>query len=141
MTYATRQDMVDQFGEREVIALTDREDTGEIDEVVLQRGLEAADREINPYIVSRYQLPFATVPDILRDKACDIARYRLCGAGVIADDDVRERYSDAIKFLDKVHSGRASLGTDVALVEVSTRSPVKVAAPDQVFNAHNLDGY
>jgi hypothetical protein len=37
--YATRDDMVRQFGETECIALTDREYTGEIDDDVLNGGL------------------------------------------------------------------------------------------------------
>lgn len=91
MSYATQQDMVTRFGLREVVTLTDRNATGAIDVTVLAGGLSAADNEINVYLAGRYDLPLATTPTIVRDFACDIARYRLCSAEVTETKEIRER--------------------------------------------------
>lgn len=115
MPYAAKANMIARFGETEVIALTDR--TGSldaIDDAVLDAALAEADAEIDPYLAPRHVLPLASVPKILTGFACDIARYRLCGAGVTETEEVRNRYKDAIKFLGSVASGKLGIGLDAA---------------------------
>lgn len=114
MTYAAKANMLARFGEPEVIALTDRDHLGVVDDVVLDGALAEADTEIDPYLAPRHQLPLANVPRILTGFACDIARYRLCGAGVTETDEIRNRYKDAVKFLENVASGKIGLGLDAA---------------------------
>ncbi|MDX8385358.1 MAG: DUF1320 domain-containing protein [Gallionella sp.] len=142
MTYATQNDMVARFGEREVIALTDREDLGIIDAAVLQSALADADAEIDPYLLAAlYTLPLTKVPSILSGFACDITRYRLCGAGVTETDEVRHRYKDAVQFLEKVSSAKISLGLDAASAAPAQSAPVQVSAPERVFTRETLKGY
>ncbi|WP_142916183.1 gp436 family protein, partial [Klebsiella quasipneumoniae] len=78
--YATRDDMVRQFGETECIALSDRDFTGEINDDVLNGGLERATATIDSYLAGRYPVPWTDTPGILTGKCCDIARYELTGA-------------------------------------------------------------
>jgi phage gp36-like protein len=141
MTYAVAQDMVNRFGEQEVIQLTDRANVGEIDETVLAGGLESAVSEINTYLAERYALPLPTVPLVLRDFTCDIARYRLCGAGVVETDEIRTRYKDALKFLENVAKGVASLGLDADQQKVPPVGQPKIAADAPVFNRETLKDY
>ena len=110
MSYATEADMVTALGEDELIQLTDRADppVGAIDAAVLTRALEAADGEIDSYLASRYTLPLASVPVILRDCAVDIARYRLHDRGV--PDRVKDEYKNRIAWLRDVAAGKASVG-------------------------------
>ena len=56
--YATRDDMVRQFGETECIALSDRDYTGEINDDVLNGGLERATATIDSYLAGRYPVPW-----------------------------------------------------------------------------------
>lgn len=112
MTYATHQDMIDAFGEREVIAITDRENAGAINAAVLAKALAQADGEINPYLVGRVTLPLASVPTVLVTHACDIARYRLTGSETVETETIARRYKDAIRFLEFVAAGKVSLGID-----------------------------
>lgn len=141
MTYATQQNMTDRFGERELIALTDRDNTGVVDAAVLARGLQSADDEINPYLVARYTLPPASVPAIVSNFACDIARYRLCGAEVIETEEIRNRYKDAIKFFEKVSKGEISLGLDALNQTVASNGSVRVKSNQAVFNQSKLSDY
>lgn len=110
MSYAVQADMVAALGEDELIQLTDRASppVGAIDAAVLTRALDAADGEIDSYLASRYSLPLATTPTILRDCACDIARYRLHDRGV--SELVKDNYKARIAWLRDVAAGKASLG-------------------------------
>lgn len=141
MTYATQQNMIARFGEREIIALTDRDNTGVIDAAVLADGLKSADDEINPYLAARYTLPPTSVPAIVSSFACDIARYRLCGAEVIETEEIRNRYKDAIKFFEKVSKGEISLGLDALNQTVSSNGSVRLKSNQSVFNKDNLSDY
>ena len=50
MSYATVIDMIEQFGEREVRQLSDRENNGVVDEVTVQAALDRASADIDGYI-------------------------------------------------------------------------------------------
>ncbi len=112
MPYATQQDMIKAFGEREIVALTDRERTGALNAAVLDHALEQADGEINPYLVNRVNIPLSVVPPILVTHACNIARYRLTGSEAMETEIIERRYKDAMRFLEMVAAGKVSLGVD-----------------------------
>lgn len=141
MSYATQQDMINRFGDREVLALTDRDRSGVIDAPVMQSALESADDEINAYLAGTYSLPLASTLPIVRDFACDIARYRLSSGEVIETEEVRHRYHDAIKFFEKVAKGLVSLGVNALNQPTAMIGSVKSTQPDRVFNASNLADY
>lgn len=131
MPYATKANMIARFGEPEVIALTDR--TGSLDAVddaVLASALAEADAEIDPYLAPRHTLPLSSVPEILAGFACDIARYRLSGSVVTETETVRNRYKDAIKFLELVASGKIGLGLDAANNVAAPANTVQFSAPN-----------
>lgn len=134
MTYATPSDLIKRFGEKEAIALSDRAFAGTVDEVVLADALEQAAAEIDGYLGGRYPLPFNPVPSILTGYACDIARYRLCGSGgVVTTDEIRDRYKDAIKFLELAAAGKVSLGGMPAGNTAPTGNGVVFNAGSKVF--------
>lgn len=109
MTYCTQQDLVERFGNEELLQLTDRNNTHAIDATVVARALADADSEINGYVLAAgYTLPLVNVPEIIRAYACDIARYRLYDDHAV--EQVQKRYEDAIKFLRLLSEGKTSLG-------------------------------
>ncbi|ENA3448820.1 DUF1320 family protein [Yersinia enterocolitica] len=108
--YATRQNMVDAFGERECIALTDRNFTGQIDDHVMVVKLTQASAEIDSYLAGRYPISWPDTSGILVGKCCDIARFLLCGAETQNTDEIRERYEDARRYFEKVAAGTITLG-------------------------------
>lgn len=129
MSYASKTNMLARFGEPEVIALTDRANLGVVDDTVLAGALVEADAEIDPYLAPRHVLPLASVPKILTGFACDIARYRLCGAGVTETDEIRNRYKDAIRFLEQAAAGKIGLGLDAANNIAKPANTVQFSAP------------
>ena len=113
MGYATYEDMVKSFGEREVRLISDRDNTGMSDPLVIEDGLRTADGEIDSFIAGRYSLPLRETPRVLVGIACDIARYRLTGTERTESAVILERYKMAIRYLEKVAAGTVTLGSGV----------------------------
>jgi len=131
MTYATQQDLIDRFGADELTQLTDRTNSGTIDAAVIAKALADAYDEINSYVATRYTLPFATTPNVVKRIAGDIARYFLYEDR--ATDQVTKRYEDAIKFLKSVASGGVTLGLDAANQVATQSGGPDFKAGDRVF--------
>lgn len=110
MTYASQQDLINRFGERELIELTDRSASGLIDDSVVAVALSDADHEVDSYLYLRYDLPLSPVPPLLVRLGADIARYRLYDDAV--SDEVRNRYEDAVALLKRLADGTVSLGVE-----------------------------
>ena len=108
MAYNTKQNMIDRYGESELIALTDRAGAGVVDDAVLSQAINDAAAEIDGYLGGRYRMPLATTPPILTVYACDMTRYRLYDDA--ATEQVEKRYQDAIKFLRLAAEGKVQIG-------------------------------
>ena len=140
MSYATKQDLIDRFKEPELIQLTDSSgDAGAIDDTVLSRALDDADAEIDTYLVARYALPLPTVPRVLVNAACDIARYRLYEDR--STEHVTKRYDDAVKLLRMVSEGKVSLGLDTNQQATTTAGGPQFDSPGRVFTRDSLADY
>lgn len=129
MSYATRDNMISRFGADEVIKLTDPNHFGVIDDAVLNVALADADAEIDPYLAPCNKLPLTSVPKVITRLACDIARYHLCSSGVTETEEVRNRYKDAVRFLEHVASGKIGLGLDAANNVIQPASLVQFSTP------------
>lgn len=135
MSYATQSDITALFGEREVIALSDRDNLGVVDVGVLQGALDDASAEIDGYLVGRYVTPLSAFSRMIVTYCCDIARYRLSGAGVAEVEVVRNRYKDALRFLEGVRDGKNDLGADVApATDAAVQNLVYVTDGQRVFS-------
>lgn len=139
MAYATTQDMLDRFGDTELIALTDRTDSGVVDNAVLSKAVADAEAEINAYIGGRYTVPLADpVPALITKLTTTIARYHLY------EDRVTERvqaaYDSAIELLKLIGKGDASLGID-SPAPVEGDGDVAINAPERKFTADTLKDF
>lgn len=135
MPYATQQNMIDRFGQQELIELTDEANLGAIDAAVLGVALTDADAEINSYLAGRYSLPLVQSTDELVRMACDIARYRLFDTR--ASEQVKARYDDAIKKLRDVSRGVASLGIDQSSQPVAVAGGATISSGGRDFGRAN----
>lgn len=109
--YATLDDMTAQFGEDEVIALTDRSRAAVVDATVANTAIANASAEIDTYLAARYALPLNPAPLVLVRICCDMARYNLCGSMTRETEPIVERYKAATRFLQSVASGAVTIGT------------------------------
>lgn len=141
MSYASQNDMIERFGEREVRILTDRENMGLIDAAVLAYALAQADAEIDGYLQGRFALPLASVPVLLVGIACDVARYRLAGTDIRETDPIRTRYKDAIKLLTSISKGELQLGLSAGGQPAPEAGAVRVVEGTRVFTPGTLSDY
>lgn len=139
MTYATQQDMIDRFAQTELVQLTDRANTGNIDATVLGQALADANAAIDGYLQGRYTLPLAVVPQVLTQYACDIARYRLYDDA--ASEQVQKRYDDAIKFLELVAQGKITLGLSSGGDAPAEADGAQMEGTDPVFRREDSTGF
>jgi len=110
MSYCTQANMIAEVGEDELIQLTDRDNLGVINVTILAKALSNADAKINSYLTT-YLLPLATIPANFELIACDIARYYLFKDAV--PNAVKDRYDNAIKYLEQVGTGRIALSVGI----------------------------
>lgn len=130
--------MIDQFGEREVIALTDRDNLGYLDGTVLERAAVRAAAFIDSHLVGRYALPLVGSFPLLLTYACDITRYYLSGSDVTEVDAVRTRYKDAVRYLEAVRDGTIKLGADSAGQAAPEPARISVVGGGRVFTGDSL---
>lgn len=107
----TLQDLIDRFGEAEIINLTDKDNYQAINETVANHAIQDATSEIvaylNPTGLIADGMYLGTPPRALKLKACDIARYYLYENGVT--EIAEARYKQAIDWLVLVSKNPAML--------------------------------
>lgn len=140
--YADLDNLKTLCGEEELVQLTDRADPPAyaIDQVVTQAALVAATNEIDGYVAVQYRLPLSSIPPLLTDIACDIARYRLYKTD--ATDQVRQRYVDAVKILTNISKGLVKLPVvDAPDAEPAGRADVmQIQSEDRIFSRTAMRG-
>jgi len=141
--YAAKQDMIDRFGETELVQISNKDAAGatSIDDPALEKALADASAEIDGYLAGRYTLPLANPPPVLKRNACDIARYHLYDDRVT--EQVQKRYDSTIAYLRSVGKGDISLGLDSSNQETPASSGGPKADPgnDRVFTRNSLSDY
>jgi len=136
MAYATPQQMIDAFGEKELIELTDGADIGQIDLSVLARVLDRATGEIDPAVRAAGLQPGIS-DQLLTDIACDIARYHL-----YEDSDyeaVTVRYQEAQRKLRLIARRELRLAADPD--NQGTAGLPDYSSPGAVFSQESLKYY
>jgi phage gp36-like protein len=138
--YATQSEFIDAFGEQLTIELTNLEDptATAVDSTVFDRVAADGDSLIDSYLSGRYALPLATVPGVLRSLALDIYRYKL--GHNAQEEDVRQRYEDALALLKMIAMGTVNLGLP-ATDEAPGPGPVAYSAPRPIFSRDTLGDF
>ena len=137
MAYCELQDLIDRFGERELVDAADRDGDGAPDAEVVAAACEDAAAEIDARLARRYRVPFTRPTRILRALACDIARHELLNPR--PHEEAIRRYEAAVKLLESIAAGDLSLGADEADVEADTgsRKKVRFVARQPSFDARD----
>ncbi|EGT5658480.1 DUF1320 domain-containing protein [Citrobacter braakii] len=140
MPYATPDQFIKTFSERETISLTDEKRTGKVDNDKLAFALTRASNVIDGYLVGRYKTPWPDSPGILIGYCCDIARYQLASDYRLLSEEIRLRYDDAIKFLEKVASGKINLGRDTSGGVIQSSSQMRIFSGVRQFGRESTGG-
>lgn len=142
MAYATLQDLIDRFGQTELIQRTDRTNkpASTIDQTVVQRALDDATALINGYLAKLYTLPVSPVPDVLVKVTADIARYYLHGSAVDKDGPVSTAHAQGLKWLRDVSTGLVQLEAAGVAMPQPGGGQVRTSGPDRVMTRDSLRG-
>jgi phage gp36-like protein len=110
MGYATQQDIEDIYGVDLLVRVSDHDKDGVPDPAVVEKGLRSADEICNAYLSAQYAVPVTPTPGVVRECAVDIAIYKMALDRVRRTDEMRVRYEDALKILDRISKGTVGLG-------------------------------
>lgn len=143
MAYATQQDLIDRFGEEELIQLTDRTNlpASTIDADVVDAAISDAENLADSYLAKRFQLPLDPVPEVLTRTISEIARYFLHGRRADKDDPVTRDYLQALAWLKDAAKGLVELDAAGGSFDQSGNGQVQVEAPDRIFSRDTLAGF
>ncbi|SDY24137.1 gp436 family protein [Nitrosomonas sp. Nm58] len=158
MTYATATNLLDQFGAEEIAQRADRgtprlvtsamlataaaggdlsgytpaeQDATLAALAVINDRLLDADSVINGYLATRYTLPLAVVPRMVRLIACDLARHALYDDQ--ATELIMERYKQVIRQLAALAKGQVNIGVDVSGNRPMVNDAAQMSATQPVF--------
>ena len=142
MAYSSLQLLTDRYGERTLVALTDRAypATGVLDLAVVTRALTDTDAMIDGYLAVRHALPLASVPALIADLAGSITLYKLHVAA--PDPKVQADYDQALRMLKDISRGDVRLSVaGIEPVAPGTGSGVRVTDRERPMTAENLKGF
>lgn len=139
-TIVTPAKLLDEFGAREMIALTDvgTPRTGAVDTAVAQRACDRAEAEVLAAVSVRYAVPLASVPLLVEAVAKDLAHYYLYHSEPPVW--VSTRFDQARATLRDIRTGALNLGLDAAGVQLDS-TPTDLPVMDggqRVFGRDSL---
>ena len=138
MAYATLQDIIDRYGEDDLLMAADRDGDDQVDTAAVDRALADASAEIGTYLAARYTLPISSVPEVLKRLCVDITLYRLAFNAVGNTEERRQRYEDAVALLVRISKGNVGLGMNTN--PPSKGNGVVISGPDRKFNRDTMEG-
>ncbi len=138
--YISQDNLSSQISEKELIALTDDEGLGTPNWDVVNAEIDHAEAVIDSYIGSRYKLPLATVPTVLKKIAVDMAVYFLESRRRAPTEKRRQNYEDAITFLKDISKGMASLGMPEE-PDVPVSGKPQISANERIFTREKLKDF
>lgn len=139
MAYSALSDIVKLIPESVIIQLTDDEGTGSVNQSRVDEAIRQADAEIDTYCGGRYDVPFVTVPDIVKKISVDIAIYNLYSRRVEEIPETRsERYKNAIRQLGEIASGKITIGEPESSIPESGGVKTNTTMDDRVFTKDNM---
>jgi phage gp36-like protein len=140
MAYSTQSDLLKGISEEELAELT-AESGGTPEATLVAEAVAKADAEIDAMCGVKYQVPFSPVPEMVRSLSVDMAIYHLFTRRNLEDKVRRQKYEDAVKFLDRVSKGTATLGAS-ALPPPEVESAVaEITSSDRVFSRESLKNW
>eukprot|EP00828_Plagiopyla_frontata_P012061 TRINITY_DN16792_c0_g1_i1.p4 TRINITY_DN16792_c0_g1~~TRINITY_DN16792_c0_g1_i1.p4 ORF type:complete len:146 (+),score=39.84 TRINITY_DN16792_c0_g1_i1:284-721(+) len=145
MAYCTLTDILAVMDEQDVIQFTDDDDAGMPNVVVVDAVTASAAALIDSYISGRYGTSLNPVPALVVSLAVDLSLYQIASRRGAAPVELRTRYEDAVRLLERISLGRAEI-PDVVMDDdnAGTDNPAAaVVAQAQVYSGpgSGLGGY
>lgn len=145
MPYASVQDMVDRFGNTEVLRLSDPEDRS--NEVIVAAKVELAIADagalVDDYVRGRYLTPLAPAPASIVRATCVLARYDLAkGERTEPTEQMRLDRKEVISWLEGIAAGRVNLDVQPASGSASSEgADARISDREAAFTNDTLRGW
>ncbi|WP_457571304.1 gp436 family protein [Desulfovulcanus sp.] len=137
--YATIEDLTKLLPESDLIALSDDENTGALNEARLTEAIDQADREIDAYCAGRYEVPFASVPGLIQNLSAQMAIYNLFARRGVENPLWETKYRNCLRLLELIRKGEMIIGEQNLPQNESYR--VKRTGSDRMFTSDNLGDF
>lgn len=139
MAYSVLDDIQKMIPKDTVIQLTDDEGAGTMNAARITEAIAQADSEIDAYLGSRYDVPFATVPDVVKKISVDLAIYNVYSRRVEEIPATRvDRYKNAIRLLEGIRDGKISIGEATEPPGETDQVKVSTSEDDRIFTRDKL---
>lgn len=135
MPYATVEDITNRYGEDFLYTIADRDNDDTLDTTAVESALSDASGLMDSYLSTRYTLPLVEFPDFLKRLCADVAVYWLAEDGGGTTEEKRQRYEDAVEWLERIAKGKAEL--NITDSEGETETPAGTVASDGVLIQSN----
>jgi phage gp36-like protein len=138
MAYLTPTEYRERFFDEETTRLTDPAGTT-IDEDKLAVEIDGASNTADGYIGTRYSVPMAAAPDVVKDIVADLTRERLYS--LQPTEEVTARANRARAMLKDISKGVMVLVSASAILPEDAGDEAAAYAPTQVFTDSVLSSY
>jgi len=142
--YSAAADISNVITQASVLQLTDDEGLGSINQARVTAAISSADELINGYLRSRYTLPLASTPPMLKDLSVNLAICNLYQRRFAANmpEAISKQYAASIKLLESIQKGVISLGIeDTAQPASGGGIRTNKTADDRMFSKDELSKY
>jgi phage gp36-like protein len=141
MAYCTQDDLLKLVPEIELAQITAEE--GDIpDAAVVSEAIAQADAEIDAYLAVRYQVPLTPTPARVKSLGVDIALYHLYSRRSVAPEVRRQKYEDAVKFLQAVGQGKAEIvGAAGVEAPAAAQDVTEIASSSRIFSRDKMGNW
>jgi phage gp36-like protein len=109
VAYCSQTDIEYVITAEVVTELADDDGDGVADTAVVDWAIGRADNLIDSKLKARYNVPFSTVPALIKDLSAELAAYYLGERRQRISESMQNRYDGAIKLLNRIAEGRLLL--------------------------------
>ncbi|MEM8602631.1 MAG: DUF1320 domain-containing protein [Cyanobacteria bacterium P01_H01_bin.121] len=142
MVYATELDFTNSYGLSELVMLTNPDDSAAqtVNSDAFDNAEVLMSARIDGYLrAGGYALPLAEVPATLTQLAVDMIRYHLNARN--PSEDARDRYRDAIRYLEQLSKGQVDVGLSSTGAAIAQPSAVGYVKRTPIFSDQALEGF
>ena len=142
MSYSSQPDLEKRLTAGELVSLADLDEDGAADADVDTQAIADADALIDSYVrVRGADVPLSPVPASVRNASVTLAHYYLCLGRRSVPEDVQRARDDAVKWLEALAAGAATLGLDTDHTETEPYAGVEYTAQDRVYARDKMKGW
>ncbi len=138
--YCTKADILGEISEQVLVDLTDDEEAGVVNDARVTEAISRADDLIDSYCGQVAEVPFDTIPGVVKQHSKAMAIYFLYSRRSAVPENRKKDSDDALSHLKAIARGDASL-PPVAAADVTGGNEVSVSSGERIFTRDKMKGF